>query len=205
MHAPSEKQAMPAPVEELNTTTRLIHLGMVVFGISSWLTGELAEDFEEAGDHSGYDIHSWLGIALTVFVVLRILYGLVGPRTARFSHWLPWTRERLGQVMQDIRGLLVFRLPDRPTHQGLSGLVQAFGLLVFTWMALTGLILFVMLEPGVEPVGVAHFIEELHEVGESLIPLYLALHVGAVVLHALAGRHKWRRMFFFPGKSGKQE
>lgn len=29
-----------------------------------------------------------------------------------------------------------------------------------------------------------------------LIPIYLGIHVGAVLLHALAGDHRWRRTFF---------
>tara|TARA_B110000902_G_C14177275_1_gene539149 strand:+ start:669 stop:962 length:294 start_codon:yes stop_codon:yes gene_type:complete len=35
---------------------------------------------------------------------------------------------------------------------------------------------------------VFEYIEEIHEVGESLIPMYLILHVGAVILHALCGK-----------------
>jgi cytochrome b len=180
--------------EEIDAVSRLVHLGMVLFGISAWLTGELAE--VEEGSRFGYDLHSWLGIGLTVFVVLRIITGLIGPARMRFSHWVPLTRERLAQVGDDVRELLLFRLPDRPLHYGLSGLVQFMGLLVFALMALTGSILFVMLEPGTEAGGLVHLVEELHETGELLIPLYLAIHVGAVVLHALVGRHKWRRMFF---------
>jgi hypothetical protein len=38
-------------------------------------------------------------------------------------------------------------------------------------------------------------LEELHELGEGLIPLYLLLHVGSVVLHSLAGRPIWQRMW----------
>ena len=180
--------------DELDAASRLTHLGMVIFGISAWLTGELAE--VEEGGRFGYDLHSWLGIGLTVFVALRIMLGVVGPVRVRFSQWVPLTRERLDLVLEDIRGLLMFRLPDRPVHQGLAGLVQFLGLLVFTLMALTGSILFVMLEPGAEAKGLVYLIEELHETGELLIPLYLSIHVGAVVLHALAGHPRWRRMFF---------
>ena len=89
-----------------------------------------------------------------------------------------------------------FRLPDRPAHQGLAGLVQTFGLLTFSWMALTGSLMFFYLKPGIETAGMMHYIEEMHEIGEGLIPLFLGLHVGAVILHALTGRHLWRKMFF---------
>ncbi|MDP3181711.1 MAG: hypothetical protein Q8M54_02705 [Desulfobaccales bacterium] len=41
-----------------------------------------------------------------------------------------------------------------------------------------------------------HFIKEIHEVGVWLIPIFLGIHVGAVILHALAGNHLWRKTFF---------
>jgi cytochrome b561 len=86
-------------------------------------------------------------------------------------------------------------VPERDRHQGLAGLTQAFGLLVFLWMSLTGTTLF-MLGSGVNS-DVFEFVEEIHEVGESLIPLYLALHVGAVLLHTLCGKPIWKKMFNF--------
>ncbi len=74
--------------------------------------------------------------------------------------------------------------------------VQTFGLLVFTWMGLTGGLMFFLLVPGQEARGVVHAIQEIHEIGEGLIPVFLVLHVGAVILHALSGRHLWRKMIF---------
>ncbi|MDH3979207.1 MAG: cytochrome b/b6 domain-containing protein [Gammaproteobacteria bacterium] len=180
---------------ELDVTTRIIHLGLVLFGITAWLSGELAEDVEE-GETFGYNIHSWLGLALAVIIALRLVYGLVGPANIRFSSWFPVTGPRLSVVWDDIRAMLLLKLPDGPLHHGLAGLVQAAGLLLFAWMAATGTWLYFSLVPGREAGGILHLVEELHEVGEGLIPLYLVLHVGAVVLHALLGRHKWRRMFF---------
>ncbi len=89
-----------------------------------------------------------------------------------------------------------FRLPDRASHQGLAGLVQTFGVLTFSWMAVTGTLMFFYLKLGQEASGVLHFVMEMHGIGEAAIPLFLGLHVGAVVLHALFGNHLWRRMLF---------
>jgi len=90
--------------------------------------------------------------------------------------------------------------PDRPNHIGLAGLVQTFGLLTFTWMGLTGSLMFFTLKPGVMAGGPLRFIMEGHEIGEGLIPVFLALYGGAFILHALAGRPKWRKMFFLKEK-----
>jgi cytochrome b561 len=44
---------------------------------------------------------------------------------------------------------------------------------------------------------VFEFVKEIHEMGEPLIRLFLALHVGAVLLHTLCGKAIWKRMFNF--------
>ena len=184
-----------AEKHDLDHFTRIIHLGLMFCGILAYLVSGWAGEYESP-KHFGYTLHSWLGIGLASFIALRLIYGLVGPASARFTQWVPYTKERLLLVWEDILTLLRFHLPDRPSHMGLSGLVQTFGLLTFIWMALTGSLIFLYLQPGQKAIGMLHFIMEIHEIGEGLIPVFLALHVGAVLLHALTGRHLWRKMIF---------
>jgi hypothetical protein len=54
-----------------------------------------------------------------------------GPDRARFTAWAPYTSARLRLVFEDIRTLLRLKLPERPPHQGLAGLWEALGLMVF--------------------------------------------------------------------------
>ena len=190
-----EPHSRIAKRNELDVFSRIIHLGILIPGVAAWLTGELAGDFEKI-EHLGFTVHKWIGITMAVFVCLRLIYGIIGPKTFRFTLWLPFTKDRLKAVGEDVLGLLRFRLPDRPTHVGLAGLVETFGLAVFTWMALTGTQMFFFLMPGQEATGIWHFIEEIHEIGESLIPVFLLVHVGAVTLHALFGRQLWKPMIF---------
>jgi cytochrome b len=182
---------------DLDIFARFIHLGILTFGLLAYFTSGWAEDYEKAR-HLGFSLHKWLGILLACFVALRLVYGLIGPSLARFANWLPVTEGRLRTAVEDVFTLLRFRLPERPVHEGLAGVVEAFGLLVFTWMALTGSLIFFFLAPGREARGISHFIKEIHGIGENLIPIFLAVHIGAVILHALAGRHLWRKMFFLP-------
>jgi cytochrome b561 len=63
-------------------------------------------------------------------------------------------------------------------------------------MAVTGSLMFFYLTPGTKAKGFLHPIKEMHEAAEWFIPVYLGIHVGAVLLHALAGDHRWGRMFF---------
>lgn len=184
---------------DLDDLTRLIHLGLTIFGILAYLTGLWAGDYKRAS-HLGFSTHKWLGISLAFFVFFRIWLGFYGSREVQFRQWVPYTRERVLRVLEDIVNLLRLRLPDRPTHQGLAGLVQTFGLAVFSWMALTGTLMFFFLEPGRKAGGALHFIKELHEAGLWLIPIFLGIHVGAVTLHALSGNDLWRKAFFLEKK-----
>jgi cytochrome b len=184
-----------AKKDDLDIFVRFLHLGILTCGLLAYLTSGWAGDYEHA-KHLGFTLHKWLGIGLAFFIALRLFYGLVGPANVRFKQWVPYNKAGLLLVWEDILTLLKFRLPYRQSHQGLAGLVQSFGLLIFSWMAFTGSFMFFYLQPGRKTGGVLHFIEELHEIGEAVIPIFLALHVGAVILHALTGRHLWRKMFF---------
>jgi cytochrome b len=181
--------------EELDGLTIFLHAGLMVFGLLAWLTGEWAGDYKKL-PHWGFFIHKHLGLGVAFFLLLRIVYGFIGPEVARFAHWVPYTKDRLKLVWEDLLTLARLRLPDRATHQGLAGLVETFGLAVFAWMATTGISLYYFLRPGQRAGGAILLIKELHEAGEFLIPVFLIIHVGAVLLHALAGDHRWRKMLF---------
>jgi cytochrome b len=192
-------QANKPGTNELDGIARVIHLGLTLCGISAWATGFLADDYKRL-EHLGFGIHSWLGISFAFFLVLRIAYGFWGPDDYQFAKWVPYTKDRLLAVREDLLTLLRCKLPERPMHVGLSGLVQTLGLAAFSWMALTGSLMFFYLTPGHKVRGLLHLIKEMHEAAVWLIPIYLGVHMGAVLLHALAGDHRWRRTFFLKEK-----
>ncbi len=186
----------PQPAaDELDDLTRLIHLGLAVLGVAAWVSGLFAGDYKRPGG-LGFSVHRWLGISLSFLVFFRVWMGFYGSKPAAFREWAPINPERLRWVLEDLVNLLRLKLPDRPAHGGLAGVVQIFGLAVFSWMAATGTLMFFFLPPGHKARGLIHFIKELHEAGLWLIPIFLGIHVGAVILHALAGNHLWRRTFF---------
>ena len=171
---------------------KLIHAGMAIFGITSFLTGELAE----SGDGStGFYIHAYLGLTLSFFIIMRLATGIGGSEKMRFSSWSPLSAVQWKLAIEDVSSLMKLNIPERGMHEGLSGLTQAFGLILFAWMGATGTGLFLINESRHETLF--EIIEELHEVGEALIPLFLALHVGSVIVHSLAGTPIWQRMWRF--------
>lgn len=175
-----------SPVPPL--TLRLLHMGLAAFGVAAYLTAELAE---EGG--AGYLLHAYLGLSTLGVLVARLVAGTFGRAPVGFAGWAPWRRAQWTMAAADLAGLLRLRLPRRPLHQGLAGLVQTFGLCLFAWMAITGTMLFVLQGQG----GSLLFevVEESHEVGEGLIPVFLVLHVGAVLIHTLLGERLLKRMF----------
>lgn len=190
--------AFPPHVTErqnLDEVTRLIHLGLTVFGILALVTGLYAGDYKRV-HHFGFSLHKWMGLTLSFFMAWRIWNGFFGPSEAIFQQWVPYSPERLRMVWEDGINLLRLKLPERPSHQGLAGLVQTFGLAVFAWMAGTGSLMALFLTPGHKARGLLHAIKEAHELGLWLIVAFLLIHGGAVVLHALLGNHLWRRMFY---------
>ena len=180
---------------KLDVPTRILHLGLLFFGVWAWWIGEDAGDYHKP-DHSGYTLHMYVGLIFTGFLALRLLWGLIGPRESRFSTWLPYTRERLQYAWQDIRALMRFKIPEPVTHRGLNAVVQGLGLLLFTWQGTSGTLMSILIVPGQRVTGWLHDVKELHQAASVWIPTYLVLHVGAAVLHAFTGRQIWRKMIF---------
>ncbi len=174
---------------------RICHLFMLLFGIAAVLTGDMAGDYKKV-EHLGFMIHGWAGMGLASFVLIYIAYGIAGPADSRFSKWVPFNRERIKLVKEDLTGLIMkCKLPERKSHEGLAGAVQFLGILAFSGLALTGSIMFFMLETGGKTRGIMHAVKEVHEAGAVLVIIYLIIHVGAVVLHSFAGNHVWMKMF----------
>lgn len=171
---------------------KIIHMGLAVFGIAAYLTAEGAEH----GDAGfGYQLHAYLGLSLMAFIIMRVIRGYSGSADMRFSSWSPFSKLQWLLAADDVKNLLRFKVNERGMHEGLAGLTQAFGLMVFAWMGATGTALFFIDE---STNGTLYEIfEETHEVGESLIPLYLILHIGAVIAHSLAGTPIWQKMWRF--------
>lgn len=174
---------------------RLVHMGLAIFGIAAYLTAEAAEHGSAGPGNAslGYLLHAYLGMTLSVFILLRVLQGYLGAAEARFSSWSPFSKQQVLLVIDDLKGLLRLKIPDRGLHEGIAGMVQAFGLIIFAWMSATGSVMFFIDERSSKTLF--EIFEELHEVGEGLIPMFLILHIGAVIVHSLNGTGFLKRMW----------
>ena len=175
-----------------SSPAKIIHIGLAVFGIIAYLT---AEGAEHSDGGFGYQLHAYLGLTLMAFIILRILHAYTGAAEMRFSSWPPFSKLQWTQAIEDAKNILQLKFPERGMHQGLAGLVQAFGLMIFAWMGVTGTALYFINES--THGTLFEIFEETHEVGEGLIPLFLILHVGAVIAHTLTGNPNWKKMWSF--------
>ncbi len=127
---PRQKVMVTIPTSSKNYIdlfTRIIHFGLVVFVLFSISTGGLADDYKKLQGF-GYLIHGWIGIGAMFFLTLRIVYGILGPAAIRFTQWVPYRKDSMRLVWEDLKGLSKLRLPDQRHHQGLASLVEAIGL-----------------------------------------------------------------------------
>src|SRR4030095_4845730 len=66
--------------------TRVFHWLLVLLILLSWGSWR----YSEALGDPALKLHRWNGHAILVLVVWRVLWGLVGSSTSRFSAWLWW-------------------------------------------------------------------------------------------------------------------
>ncbi|MHC4094101.1 MAG: cytochrome b/b6 domain-containing protein [Planctomycetota bacterium] len=162
-------------------------------------------------------LHVWAGYLLGALVVLRVLWGVVGPRHARFTDFV----YRPGKVLGYLRDLALFRAPRYLGHSPAGGAMAIalwIGLLAAVW---SGLELYAV-EEGRGPLAAVSaprveanaslfasaranedredeeneagdFWEEVHEVLANLVLLLVVLHIGGVALASLVHRENLAR------------
>lgn len=97
--SPAVRDAAPATVKVWDFLVRLFHWSFAACFAGAWITAE-SERFR--------DVHVFLGYAMLGLVAFRLLWGLVGPRHARFSSFVRGP----AAVARYLRSLLA----GRPEH-----------------------------------------------------------------------------------------
>ncbi len=94
------KPDAPRSVPAWDLPTRLFHWTLVALILSSWVSYEYAEAI---GDVT-LVWHRAIGLAALTLLVWRIIWGLVGSSTARFSSFVRGPRAALGYLRGLLRG-----------------------------------------------------------------------------------------------------
>ena len=176
---------MHAPIWDL--PTRLFHWLLVILIGFSWWTAEYHYD----------DLHIWSGIAVLSLLIFRILWGLVGSSTARFTSFVRGPRAVLGYLRGSWRGI---------GHSPL-GALSVVALLVMIGVQV-GLGLFASDEDGIMQGPLARLVSidagdwarEWHEELFNVLLALIGLHIAAIVFYRLRGRKLVRPMITGRGR-----
>lgn len=152
--------------------TRLFHWTLVALIAFSWWSAEER--------HTQW--HIWSGIAILTLLVFRLLWGIVGSSTARFSSFIRGPRAVLGHIRGEWRGI---------GHSPL-GALSVLALLVLTAVQV-GLGLFSSDSDGLVTGPLTHLVSidtsdelsELHKGMFNVLLAFIGLHIAAVVFYRL--------------------
>ena len=168
---------------------RVLHWTVALSIVALVATSQLAEAFEHGPlEDTIWNLHITAGYALTVGLLTRLLWGLVGPASARWSDlWHPAVWKAT---------LKSLRLPSahRVGHDPIASLAYLFAYAVMALMVVTGLGLAASeFQAGPLAAWFGHAgwledaLEDPHEVGFALMLGFVALHMAALVFHQLRG------------------
>ncbi len=159
---------------------RLVHWAFVLFLTVSWTTGLLAKR----------DLHYVSGMTLLGLVIFRLLWGLVGSPTARFSHFLrsPVT------ALTHLRRSFGHRLPSYSHgHNPAGGLMVAaliglIGLQALSGMSSTDDVLFEGPLYGRWPDWLGSILEKIHKPLALILLVLALLHILAIAVYRVLKR-----------------
>ena len=176
---------------------RVFHWSLAVAFFFAYLT---EDDF--------LTLHTWAGYVVLALVVMRIPWGFVGPRHARFSDFVRSPGEAIAYALAALRG----RARRHLGHNPAGGLMIVVLLLILPILTLTG-IATLGAEEGVGPLatfmaGSPHWmeeaVEETHEFLANFTMLLIVIHVVGVVIESLAHRENLVRAMF-TGRKARRE
>lgn len=182
----------PNEVKVWDLFVRVFHWSLV----AGFFTAYLVED-ELLG------LHVWAGYLALSLVLLRLVWGFVGPAHARFADFVFAPSVVLGYLKQ----VLTLRAPRYLGHNPAGGAMILALLASILLTGLTGLVLYGAEVPGVwmsdvsAALGIqgeagAETFEEVHEFFANLTLLLVAVHVAGVAVESLLHRENLVRAMF---------
>lgn len=156
-------------------TVRVFHWALVALVPALWWTAE----------QGAMDWHIRLGLVLTALVVFRLVWGVIGPATARFSGWRPLP----GAIARHIGKLRRGRYAGRAGHGPLGALSVIAMLAVLGTQLVTGL--FAVDVDGLNSGPLSRYVSfgtgrdmaDLHEQSFDVLIVLIVLHILAVLAY----------------------
>ncbi len=164
--------------------TRLFHWSFVFLFIVAYVIGNVFDD-----DSPIYAYHMLAGLTLGFVVLLRIIWGFIGSRHAR------WSQFALNPVdlIQYFKGILSGSMKRWAGHNPASSWAAIIMIVCAIGLATTGYLM--------TGAGLKHQFEEIHEILANVFLFTAIAHVAGIILHTL--RHK--EMIGLAMVSGKKD
>ncbi len=119
-------------------------------------------------------LHEFIGYAALALVLVRLVWGVIGPRHARFAAFAPNPMAAVRHIRDTLAGKKTVHLSHNPL--GALMVYNIWGTVLV--ICATGLMMGSIAFFGVE------WVEELHEAAFVWLAISVALHVGGVVLES---------------------
>lgn len=151
----------PATVAVWDPFVRLFHWSLVALFVCAFATGDEIDW-----------LHIRAGYAIAALVILRIIWGFVGPRKARFSNFL----RPPGEVLEFVRQSLRLKAPRHLGHNPAGGVMIVLMLGLLTYLSITGMLLTTDAYWG------SHLLKVAHEAGAYAMVGLVMFHLAGVAL-----------------------
>jgi cytochrome b len=145
-------------------------------------------------------VHVWAGYLVLALIGVRLVWGFIGPRYARFTDFVRGPRQVLGYLRDALRFDAQRYLGHNPAGGAmvvallaLVGLTGLTGVALYGAQELSGPLAPLMADT---PAGLGEALEETHEVLANLTLGLIALHVAGVLFSSLAHRENLIRSMF---------
>lgn len=173
---------------------RLFHWGLAALVLGMFLTSD---------EDALVPIHVVLGLAMVALVIARVVWGVVGPRHARFHAFVRGPREMVAYAHRMVRG----KPPLHLSHNPLGGAMVVALLSVLIGLAATGVIVRAGPEFAGPLAGIlskhgAKAVKEVHEALSGTLVALIVVHVVGVVVSSLLERQNLVAGMFTGWKRG---
>lgn len=173
--SPASHEAAPATVKVWDIPVRVFHWSFAACFAGAWLTAE---------SERWRDVHVLLGYTMLGLVAFRLLWGVVGPRHARFTSFVRGPAAVRRYLLDILRGQPEHHVGHNPA--GALAIVGLLGLIVLT--AASGYATY-------EELG-GEWLEELHEVAAHALLILVGVHLAGVLVGSLVHKENLVRAMF---------
>ena len=163
----------PPTVKAWDPLVRVFHWSLVFFFLLAFAT-----------EDDWMNLHVWAGYTIAMLVAFRLLWGIVGTRTARFPSFVRSPR----CAMRHFRAMLFRRAPHYLGHNPVAAVMVIALLASIGLTAFSGMVLIAAEGPlaGTLLAGIdGEAIEEMHEFFANFTLLLVFAHVAGVVVSSL--------------------